>query len=251
MKAGDQMIKTVALLAFVLASGSAGVPLAAQEPEEDLAAPAPRTRWGLGARGGLFEMTNSPDAYDAVFGEPMPSVGAQLELDRLPRWRFAATLDYGQVEGERVLLTDPPRGTGVEEELRMIPLHVTAAWRLRPLSRWDWYLGAGPSLLDWENEGAGTSNGSTDTGGSVVLGLRRQREPDLEPGTIDVDGGPRGWRWGGELRWSTFPDALPDTGVSGFFGEDDPGGVTLTFVAMSPLGGRSRATPTSAGAAAR
>jgi hypothetical protein len=238
------------LLTLVL-SVTGGAPLAAQEPEEELAASTPRTRWGLGVRGGLFDMINAPDAYDAVFGEPMPSVGAQLELDRLPRWRFAATLDYGQVEGERVLLTDPPRGTGVEEELRMIPLHVTAAWRLRPLARWDWYVGAGPSLLDWENESAGSSNGSTDTGASVVLGLRRQREPDAAPGTIDVGGRPRGWRWGGELRWSTFPDALPDDGISGFFGEDDPGGVTLTFVAMSPLGGGSRPRAGGTASAAR
>lgn len=215
-------------------------PLLAQDIARDPAARTSALRWGLGVRGGLFEMTNSPDAYDAIFGDPMPRIGAQLELDWQPRWRLAATLDYGQAEGERVLLTDPPRGTGVNEDLRMMPLHLTAAWRLRPFSRWDWYVGAGPSLLDWESESAGASSGSTDPGASIVLGLRRLSEPVTPPGTIAVGPRPGRWHLGGELRWSTFPDALPDAGVARFFDEDDPGGVSLTFVALRRFAGSRR-----------
>jgi len=216
--------------ALLLLALAAAPPAVGQPPEGPDAPPRTPPSWAAGLRAGVFDMTNSPDAYDAVFGDPMPRLGAQLELDALRRWRFALTLDYGTVDGERVLLTDPPRGTGVDEELTTIPLHLTAAWRFRPGAAWDGYLGAGPSLLDWEDESEGVSEGGTDPGGSIVLGLRRQR-PSL-PG----ERRPGGWEWGGELRWSAFPGALPDAGVAGFFGEDDPGGLSLTFTALRRLG---------------
>lgn len=207
------------------------LPAVAQPAGEEDSLPVWRPSWAIGLRAGLFDMTNSPDAYDAVFGDPMPRLGAQLELDRWQRWRFAVTLDYGRVDGERVLLTDPPRGTGVNEELTMIPLHLTAAWRIRPRAVWGWYLGAGPSLLDWKDESAGDSSSGTDVGGSVVVGLRRQRRFGV------VAPRPPGWEWGGELRWSSYPGALPDRGVAAFFGEDDPGGLSLTFVGLRRFGG--------------
>lgn len=191
-------------------------PVGAQPPT---AAPAATTAWSWGVRAGLFEMVNSPDAYDAVFGDPMPRIGLQIEADRRSRWRFAASLDIGRVDGERVLLTDPPRSVGIEEELTMIPLHLTAAYRFRPQQAWDLYAGLGPSLLHWTDETDFDSESGTDAGGSVVVGARRQP--------------PAGrWRFGGELRWSTFPGALPDGGAAGFFGEDDPGGLSLSLLAL-------------------
>lgn len=207
-----------AFAVLALLAALAALPAAAQEDAGDDDAH-PRTAWSWGLRGGLFEMTNSPDSYDAIFGDPMPRLGVQLEADWRARWRFAASLDYGLVEGERVLLTDPPIGTGVDEELTTIPLHLTVAYRFRPTAAWDLYAGLGPSLLDWTDETDFDEEGGTDPGGSVVLGLRRQP--------------PEGrWRFGGELRWSTFPGAFPDTGAAGFFDEDDPGGLSLTFLAL-------------------
>ena len=219
-----------ARLVLALLAAAAALPAAAQPADEPAAPPPTPPSWAAGLRAGVFDMTNSPDAYDAVFGDPMPRLGAQLELDAWRRWRLALTVDYGTVDGERVLLTDPPRGTGVDEELTTLPLHLTAAWRFRPRARWDPYLGAGPSLLDWEDESEGASQSGTDPGGNVVLGLRRQR-PQV-PGLRR----PGGWEWGAELRWSTFPDALPDSGAAGFFGEDDPGGLSLTVLGLRRFG---------------
>lgn len=181
--------------------------------------PRPPTTWAWGLRAGLFEMVNSPDSYDAIFGEPMPRVGVQIEADWRARWRFAGSVDYGRVEGERVILTDPPRGTGVEEELTMMPVHLTAAYRFRPRATWDVYAGLGPSFLSWKDETDFDSTSGSDVGGSLVAGLRRQ-PPNAR------------WRFGGELRWSSFPGALPEGGVVRFFDEDDPGGLSLTFLAM-------------------
>lgn len=180
--------------------------------------------WAAGFRLGGFEMTNSSDSWDAVYGDVMPLVGGQVEWN-LTRWRFAASLDYGTVDGERVLPTAGGNviGTGVDQELTLIPLHLTAAWRINPAAAWEWSLGAGPSLLDWTEDGPAGSTGSTDLGGSVVLGLRWQR------------GVARGaaWDFGGELRWSTFPGAFDDTGgLANFFDEDDPGGLALSLLAV-------------------
>lgn len=204
-------------LALALVWATVALPVAAQGPITT--GPSSPTVWSWGLRAGLFEMVNASDAYDAVFGDPMPRVGLQIEADLRTRWRFTASLDYGRVEGERVFLTDPPRGTGIDEELTMIPVHLTAAYRFRPLERWDVYAGLGPSLLSWKDETDFDSESGTDAGGSVVVGVRRQP--------------PAGrWRFGGELRWSTFPGALPEGGVAGFFGEDDPGGLSLTLLAL-------------------
>lgn len=197
----------------VLAAVLLSLPAAAADAQ-----PAPVNGWAAGFRVGLFDMTNAPDSYDAVYGDPMPRAGGQVELAR-GHLRFALSLDHGTVDGERVILSDPPRGTGVDQELTLTPLHLTAAWRFRPRAAWDVYAGVGPSYLWWEDAGGGLSSSGSEVGGSAVLGLRSQ------------GGGP--WDWGGELRWSTFSGALPtDGGVTAFFDEDDPGGVSLTVLAV-------------------
>ena len=219
-----------AALAVLCAAAVAAAPPAAAQPpaepppdapaaEQPPAEPPPPTAWSWGLRAGLFEMVNAADSYDAVFGEPMPRLGLQLEADWRRRWRFAASVDVGRVEGERVFLTDPPRGTGIDEELTMVPVHLTAAWRFRPRRAWDVYAGLGPSFLSWKDETDFDSESGSDIGGSVVAGVRRQPPPAR-------------WRFGGELRWSTFPGALPDGGAARFFDEDDPGGLSLTFLAL-------------------
>lgn len=201
----------------ILLAVAIALPAAAQ-PADRGAAPPPPTSWAAGFRAGAFDMVNSPDSYDAVYGDLMPRVGGHLEMDRGRRLRFTLSLDYGQVDGERVILG--AGGVGIDQELTLAPLHLTAAWRFRPQRPWVPYLGIGPSLLWWEDSSAFGSESGNDVGGSAVLGLRRQ------------GGGP--WDLGGELRWSTFPDALPTDGpgVTAAFGEDDPGGLSLTVLAV-------------------
>lgn len=217
--------RVAAVVLAVLCAAAAGLAApAAAQPHSDPAAelpaePPPPTTWAWGLRAGLFDMVNARNAYDAVFGEPMPQVGVQVEADWRRHWRFAASVDLGRVDGERVFLTNPPRGTGIDEELRLVPLHLTAAWRFRPRETWDVYAGLGPSFLSWKDETDFGSESGSDLGGSAVAGVRRQ-PPAAR------------WRFGGELRWSTFPGALPDGGVARFFEEDDPGGLSLTVLAL-------------------
>jgi hypothetical protein len=144
--------RAAAALVVLCASALAvAVPAAAQPPAEPPpdapAEPPPPTAWSWGLRAGLFEMVNAADSYDAVFGEPMPRLGIQLEADWRRRWRFAASVDVGRVEGERVILTDPPRGTGIDEELTMVPVHLSGAWGFRPRQPWEVYAWRGPAVL--------------------------------------------------------------------------------------------------------
>lgn len=211
-------------LALLLAALLAAPAALAQDPAPEPAAPPPPTHWAAGFRLGVFDMVNASDSYDAVYGDPMPRLGGQVEWNR-GRLRFAASLDYGSVDGERVILAGGGStiGTGIDQELTVIPVHLTAAWRFNPRSEWEWSAGAGPSFLSWEEEGPFGSESSTDFGGSAVVALRWQRG--------EATGA--AWDFGGELRWSTFPGAFDDTGgVTAFFDEDDPGGLSLTVLAL-------------------
>jgi hypothetical protein len=207
---------------LLLAALVAATPAVAQPATAQAATKTPAS-WAAGFRLGAFDMTNSADSYDAVYGDPAILAGASLET-QWRRLRLGLTFDYGTVDGERVLLTSGgPRGTGVGQDLTLAPLHLTLAWRFNPASRWQWSAGLGPSWLYWKDEGGGFSNDGSDLGGSAVVELRRSR-PGLNAA---------GWEWAGELRWSTFPGALPDDGgVTAFYGEDDPGGLAVTFSAL-------------------
>lgn len=176
-----------------------------------------------GARLGGFEMVNAEDSYDAVFDDPMPMLGIQLDWHWRPRWVLEATVDYGEVDGERVFPADPPVGTGIDETLTYVPVHVTASWSFYRADPWELRAGAGPSLLWWEDDsdvklaGVDASDDGTDLGASAALSLRRAFTA---------------WTLGGELRWSTFPDAAGDAGVTELFDEDDLGGVSVHVIAL-------------------
>lgn len=214
-----------ALAAAVFVCALAGLALppassAQQAPEPEMPF-AGELRAGL--RLGLFDMVNSADSYDAVYGDPLPLAGGQVEWLLRPRLLLGASLAYGEVEGERVLPTDPPIPTGIETSLTYIPVHATVSWRIdRPAppgagADWSAWLGGGPSVLSWEDDAGFTSADGTEIGGHLAASLRR--------------GGAR-WIFGGELLWSSFPDAIGGAGVSELFDEDDLGGVSLTFLAL-------------------
>jgi hypothetical protein len=196
-------VAAVLLLAFA-APGT----VLAQDEGRDLRA---------GFRLGAFEMVNSPDSYDAVYGDPMPLLGVHLEGRVWRRLFLQASLDYGQVDGERVL-----PGVGLDTTLTYIPLHTAASWRLTgpaEAGRWEVQAGLGPSFLSWEDDGGVASADGTEMGANVVLSFLRLGQR---------------WHFGGELRWSTFPDAVGGEGptATNLFDEDDLGGLSVSFLAL-------------------
>lgn len=201
------MLKTTLVTALLLGLAAPG-PATSQEGDRELRA---------GFRLGAFEMVNSPDSYDAVYGDPMPLVGGHLEGRVWRRLFLEASLDFGQVDGERAL-----PGLGIDTTLTYVPLHLAASWRLDRPDRggpWETRAGIGPSFLWWEDDGGISSADGTDVGANVVLSVLRLREH---------------WLFGGELRWSTFPDAVGGSGatVTNRFDEDDLGGLAVSFLAL-------------------
>jgi hypothetical protein len=161
---------------------------------------------------------------DAVYGgERADLLGLEAEVGLGPRWFLALAADRGSLDGALVAVL--PGGevvaTGTPTELTLLPVHLTVGRRFGDPRAWSVSLGAGPSLLEWEEDNAVAPASASDPGAHAVLGVRR----DL--GRWDV---------GGELRWSTFPDALGEGGVSALFGEDDLGGLAFGLTAGRSFG---------------
>lgn len=201
------MTKTTPTAAAVLLL-ALSAPAAAQDEGRDLR---------LGLRLGAFDMVNSPDSYDAVYGDPMPLLGVHLEGRVWRRLFLQASLDYGQVDGERAF-----SAVGIDTTLTYIPLHTAASWRLTgpaETGRWEVRAGLGPSFLSWEDDGDVAGADGTEVGGNALLSALRLG---------------RRWHFGGEVRWSTFPDAVGGDGptVTNLFDEDDLGGLSVSFLAL-------------------
>lgn len=207
-----------------LAVVAAGVLFATAPPAVDAVAAPGGTGHRLeifaGLRIGAFEPTNSQRSYDAVFGGAMLQGGAELDLGVGRHLLVLLAADYGRVDGERVLPTTPPRKTGIGERLTLLPVHLDAGWQLRPGRIWVPYLAAGPTWLHWRDASGDQSRSADDFGGNVLVGLRRDAAR---------------WSFGGEVRYSSIPDAIGRGGISKLFGEDDLGGFALHFVARRRL----------------
>ena len=161
-------------------------------------------------------MINAHRSYDAVFGSPMPQVGLGVEWKLANHWVLGANADYGQVDGEQVLITDNSTiSTGVGVTLTYIPVRATAGFVLDPEGSWRWRFGAGPAWVSWKDDSRGGSSGNA-LGAHLLVGLRHPS---------------RHVTWGADLDWSTIPNAVGDGGVTKFYNEDDVGGLTLTLIA--------------------
>ena len=187
-----------ALLLLLVPAASHGQPA-----DDDSAGEAPfPVQWRAGFRAGAFDLVNSADSYDAVYGDPLPLVGGQLEWLLRPRIFLSLAGSYGEVDGERVLPADPPIGTGIDTTLTYIPIHLTAAWRLdRPsdfesAGDWSFWLGAGPTALSWEDDSGFETSDGLDVGAHVALQARREGTRWIFGGELPLldDPGRRGRR---------------------------------------------------------
>lgn len=207
-------------LLLVLLCLPVGTSATAQEPDE-VAAETEETadrdfslQVRLGLRLGAFEMINSDDSYDAVFGDPLFLGGADLELRFTRHWLVRLSAEYGEIDGEQVLLTDPPTPTGIETTLTYTPIHASAGFLVGPDTPWRLLIGGGATLLRWEESGPSGADSSTDPGGHLLLALERTGER---------------WGIGGEAIYSSIPDAAGAGGATDFFDEDDLGGLAVSL----------------------
>ncbi len=179
--------------------------------------------WHLGLRAGTFEPTAS-ETYDAVWGDAMVQLGVQAEARFRRGWYLALSVDHGEVDGD--VLGRGPGGvlvpTGDRSDLALTPIHLTVGGIARRDRPWSLYYGAGPSLLQWEDDNPVFPEDGSDSGFHAVFGVRRSFARAAAAA---------------EARWSTIPDALGQGGVSALFGEDDLGGLALDLVLSFRLGG--------------
>jgi len=118
--------------------------------------------------------------------------------------------------GERVFLagpTDPVSKLGFPLELRITPYVLTLGYRFRQGSLIVPYGGIGGGITSFREEssvaGIAYDRSETKAGFHVVGG---------------VEVGKGRFRFGGEVGWSTVPDAVGVAGVSEVYGEDNLGG---------------------------
>ena len=138
-------------------------------------APAAAASWHLGVRGGTLDLSSGP--YDAVYGEAPTALGVQAEARFRSESLFVRlAADRGEADGE--LVAPGPGGlvpTGEPTEITVMPVHLSAGLidlgRSRP-SAWSYYLGAGLTWLDQEEENRIEATSGSGSGLHAVAGAR-------------------------------------------------------------------------------
>jgi opacity protein-like surface antigen len=187
------------------------------------AAPASAQDMPVGVRGfGSFGniVFTAQDSFDAVLGQPSGPIyggGGQVLLP----FGIYAEVSFRQFKrtGERVFVgpDDEVFPLGIPLQVTIQPLDITAGWRAARWGRFVPYGGGGFSSYRYKE-----TSDFADPGDDV----------DERFTGFHVVGGAEYLvlRWiavGGEVSWSTIPDALGQGGASAAFGEDDLGGTTF------------------------
>lgn len=194
------------------------------EGSDGNAATAPM-HFDIGVRTVSLQEVNASDSYDAVFGgDAMTQFGVQLELTLREHFLIGLVYETGEVDGRQLLSADPIVPSRSEETLTLSPIHLTFGWVFAPTSPVHGFVGVGPTLLDWEDEGEAIPE----------FGIPKRSESGSDVGYHAA----AGLRWstfnnrfilGGELRFSSVPDAVGEAGATRLFDEDDLGGTTVAL----------------------
>jgi hypothetical protein len=176
---------------------------------------APRFYGGFSA--GIFEPLGFADSYDAVYGETLTPLGADLEARLGERWFVGLSTEWMGADGEQVALVPEPVPTGIATELELNPWHLTFGWIAGSDDGWSFRLGGGATYLVWKESSESAESSGSDPGAHLSLALRRALGR---------------FRLGARARYSTIPDALDEEGgAAAAFGEDDLGGLSLALTA--------------------
>jgi hypothetical protein len=180
------------------------------------AAPARAGEQAFEAQAGYFGMASSNSASAVFDSTGAPTFGGAV---RLTFWRGAFASIGGRTfskDGERVFVlapNDPVQKLGFPLSMRTTPLFVTAGYRLRRGSLVVPYVSAGVAITRYSesSEVAGQSFDEMFTKTGFL-------------GTLGVEVGRGIFRVGGEVGYTTVPNAIGLGGVSKVYGEDDIGG---------------------------
>ena len=212
----------LALTVFVVFVAAAN-PAAAQSRPRLRPRPAPQSRSVQIGGYGMFGLMNfaAIETFDAVLGESSGNIyggGATVGLPLgglfvdVGAWRFKQV-------GERVFVDHSEVfRLGIPVTITITPLELTAGWKFRRRnSRLVPYAGGGVTMYGYKE----TSSFSTPS-----------EDVDERFNGYHVIGGVeyKVMRWlglGGELAWTTIPDAIGTDGASKAFGDNDLGGTSF------------------------
>lgn len=213
---------TVATAALFAGPGAINVFAQAKpQPRAATARPSRTIRISGYAMVGRIDFTAS-ESFDAILGGhsgPIFGGGVRIGLPfgglfvDVGAWRF-------HDEGERVFVTgNEIVPLNIPVEVTVTPLEISAGWqfRLRRVPKLVPYLAGGFTSYGYKETSQFSSAG--EDAGERFTGYHAMGGADY-----------RIARWigiGGELAWTTVPDAIGETGVSALFDETDLGGTSL------------------------
>lgn len=160
-------------------------------------------------------------SFDAVLGSDQgQDFGGGINLTRGRLWLEVGARQFSK-SGERVFVTTGGQvfPLGIDTDVTMTPLEVTAGWRFRPLfsGRVRPQLGVGYTRLRYEESAAFAQSGDdvdeTFNGVHVVGGVELRLHRWVGLGT--------------DVVWTSVADAIGEAGASKAFGEDNLGGTSL------------------------
>lgn len=174
-------------------------------------------RIAIDGRLSYFMPTQSSDTFDANFGG-----GEGIMLGGGGIWEFdngltiEGALDYYSESGDRVYVGGgQSQSSGFDTKITIIPITGTVGWTFLRDGAWSPMVGAGVGYHLVDVDGGEADN---VIGYHVLAGAQF-----LRGGNFGI---------GAELKFSSAPDALGHGGTSLLYGEDDVGGITLTFKAL-------------------
>jgi hypothetical protein len=187
---------------------------------------------GFATLGGL--LFSAKDSFETVFGDPLGIVfGGGVQVLFPHGFYVESGVSWFRREGERVFVAPNEEvfRLGIPMRVTLTPIEITGGWRFvrRPaVARPPLRIGARPSPLvpyvgggySWvryqeESDFSEEDDDINDwfSGFHVIGGVEYRVRP-----TVAV---------GGEVGWSSIPDALGAGGASAAFGEDNLGGTTF------------------------
>jgi hypothetical protein len=181
-----------------------------------LVAPSGAGELAFEGQAGYFGMSASNSASAVFDSTGGPTFGGAA---RLAFWRGAFLAVGARTfsrEGERVFVlspSSPVQKLGFPVEVRLTPLFVSAGYRLRQGSLLVPYASAGVAITRY-NETSDVAGQSFDES-FTKTGFT---------GAIGVEVGRGTFRFGGEVGYTSVPEAIGVGGVSKVYGEDDIGG---------------------------